>query len=558
MTQFKDLINDKIILDALSKEGINEPTPIQEQSIPLLLEGKDVIGQAQTGTGKTLAYSIPLILSLRGNKNGKGLVLCPTRELSCQVSLEIKKLIGKDNFYRIATIYGGESYEKQFRELDKNPNIVVGTPGRIIDQMERGKLDFKNLSFLVFDEADEMLKMGFQDDLEKILKGVPKEHQTALFSATIAPFIKNIASSYMRDYTHVKIEAKTLTVENIDECVYFCKRDSKKDLLVRLLDYYEFSRTMIFTNTKSMVDELVLFLQHEGYKADGLHGDLKQQSRDRVMNSFRNNSINILVATDVAARGIDIDNIEGVINYDLPQENELYVHRIGRTARAGQSGIALSFATSRTKGRVNEIERYTKRQMKRQEIPSVKDIEKSHNKKLYLNLMDAIELNKNNDSYDALISHLARQNSDPVPLLRALLAMVDRDKKTYNEIYLIEDKPKHERNGKSSKLDKKEKVRGKDGRRIGKSEQIKIREQANSDKYFKISVNVGEVDHVKPNQLIMIFHDNIKIHREKFGKINIGKNESTLFVKEEGRKFFDRKLKDVTINGKKVSYKILN
>lgn len=558
MTQFNEIITDKVILDALLKEGINEPTPIQEQSIPLLLQGLDVIGQAQTGTGKTLAYSIPLILSLRKNKDGKCLVLCPTRELSCQVSVEIKKLIGRDKFFRIATIYGGESYEKQFKELDKNPNIIVGTPGRIIDQMERGKLSFNNLSFLVFDEADEMLKMGFQDDLEKILKGVPKDHQTALFSATIAPFIKKIAESYMREYTHVKIEAKTLTVENIDEFVYFCKRDSKKDLLIRLLDFYEFKRTMIFTNTKSMVDELVLFLQQQGYKADGLHGDLKQQSRDRVMNSFRNNSINILIATDVAARGIDIDNIEGVINYDLPQENELYVHRIGRTARAGQSGIALSFATSRTKGRVSEIERYTKRKIQRAEIPSVKDIEKSHNKKLYLNIMDAIELNKNNESYDSLITHLARQNSDPIPLLRSLISLIDTDKKTYNEIYLIEDKPKREKS-KGKTKDTKEKVRGKDGRRLGKGDLIKEREKSSpNDKYFKISVNVGELDHVKPNQLIMIFHDNMKIHREKFGKINIGKNESTLFVKEEGRKFFDRKLKDVTINGKKVTYKILN
>jgi ATP-dependent RNA helicase DeaD len=276
------------------------------------------------------------------------------------------------------------------------------------------------------------------------------------------------------------------------------------------------------------------------------------------MNSFRNNSINILIATDVAARGIDIDNIEGVINYDLPQENELYVHRIGRTARAGQSGIALSFATSRTKGRVSEIERYTKRKIQRAEIPSVKDIEKSHNKKLYLNIMDAIELNKNNESYDSLITHLARQNSDPIPLLRSLISLIDTDKKTYNEIYLIEDKPKREKS-KGKIKDTKEKVRGKDGRRLGKGDLIKEREKSSpNDKYFKISVNVGELDHVKPNQLIMIFHDNMKIHREKFGKINIGKNESTLFVKEEGRKFFDRKLKDVTINGKKVTYKILN
>lgn len=548
MIEFKDIISDEVIINSLEKEEIYEATPIQEKAIPLLLEGKDVIGQAQTGTGKTLAYSIPLVMSLKNNKKGKALVLCPTRELSCQVAEEIKKLIAKDSYYKIACIYGGESYEKQFRELAKNPNIIVGTPGRIIDQMERGKLNFKNLTYLVFDEADEMLKMGFQEDLQKILDGVPTERQTALFSATIAPYIKTIAKQYMKDYIHVKIEAKTLTVENIDERVYYCKRDSKKDLLIRLLDFYDFKRTMIFTNTKSMVDELVLFLQKEGYSADGLHGDLKQQSRDRVMNSFRSSTINILIATDVAARGIDVDNIEGVINYDLPQENELYVHRIGRTARAGQSGVALSFATSRTKNRVKEIEAYTKREIQKAEIPSIKDIEKSHNKKLFLKLEEEIEKNKDNTTYDSLISHLARKSSDPLPLIRALIAAMDKDKKEYNEIYLLEEKPKR-----NSKDDSKKE------RKKGKGERIKEKEMKNSsDSYFKVSINVGDTDHVKPNQLIMIFHDNLKVHREKFGKINIGHDESILFVKEEGRKFFDRKLKDVTINGKKVVYKILN
>ncbi len=537
---FKDFNISNEIIEALEKENIYEATPIQEGSIPLFLEGNDLIGQAQTGTGKTFAYSIPLIEKLdRKSKDVNALILCPTRELSIQVSNEINKLISNIKEIKIATIYGGESYEKQFKALRLNPQIVIGTPGRIIDMMEKKKLSFSHIKYLILDEADEMLKMGFQDDLEKILEDMPKERQTALFSATLPSFIKNITKKYMNDPKMVKIEAKTLTVEAIDERVYFCKRDSKKDLLIRLLDYNQFNCVMIFANTKAMVDELVLFLQKQGYKTDGLHGDLKQNMRDRVMQSFRNSNVDILVATDVAARGIDIDGIDCVINFDVPNENELYVHRIGRTARAGKEGMALTIATSKTKGRILDIENYTKRKIKREEIPSVKDINTALNKKLYLNILENIEKYKDIHDYDSLIQKLARINSDPVPVLNALLKMIDFNKREYKEIEILRYNNKEE-NKKNSK--------SKNNKNDSKS-----KKNDNTNKSLAImEVNLGSNDKIRPNQLVNFFHDEFMIHREHFGKIIIEKDKTFFEVKREALRFFNQKKK---FNNKLLKFK---
>ncbi len=543
MKDFRSFNISNETIEALENENIFEPTPIQEGSIPLFLEGYDLIGQAQTGTGKTFAYSIPLLERLdKDTKNVEALILCPTRELSIQVSNEIMKLIQKNKKIKIATIYGGQSYEKQFKDLKMNPQIVIGTPGRIIDMMEKKKLSFKNIKYLILDEADEMLKMGFQDDLEKILSEMPESRQTALFSATLPPFIKNITKKYMHDPKMVKIEAKTLTVEAIDEKVYFCKRDSKKDLLIRLLDYNQFNCVMIFANTKAMVDELVLFLQKEGFRCDGIHGDLKQNMRDRVMNSFRSSNVDILVATDVAARGIDIDGIDCVINFDVPNENELYVHRIGRTARAGQEGVAITIATSKTKGRIIDIENYTKRKIKREEIPSIKDINTTLNKKLYLTILDNIEKFKDIHEYDSLINKLARINSDPVPLLNALLKMIDYNKREYKEIEVLRYNDSKKDNKKSRNKDDK-----------SKNDKTKNSKSNNDKKFIIIETNVGDDDKVKPNQLVNFFHDEYMIHREHFGKIVITKNKTYFEVKKEALRFFKQTKKK--FNNKTLTFK---
>ncbi len=542
MNEFINLNIDEAIIEALNKEDILVPTPIQREAIPHLLNGYDVIGQAQTGTGKTFAYSIPLLSKIdKASKNVEALVLCPTRELSLQVSKEIKKLTHGFRGLKVCTIYGGESYEKQFKELKKNPQIVIGTPGRIIDQMNRGNLSFASVKYLVLDEADEMLKMGFQEDLETILKTTPLNRQTALFSATLPPFIKSVSKKYMKTPIMVKIENKTLTVEAIDQQVYYCKKDSKKDLLIRLLDYNQYKCVMIFANTKAMVDELVLFLQANGFKADGIHGDLKQSSRDRVMSSFRSKSVDILIATDVAARGIDIEGIDCVINFDIPNENELYVHRIGRTARAGSTGTAITLATVRSKNRISELEGYTKQKIIMHDIPSVSDINNSFQKKLYLSIVAGIEENKDNHDYDNMLMKLARLNSDPMPLLTTLIKMIDTNiNREYPEIETVSLKPK-KKDGKASKQTSK--YDAKDYKSNGK-------------KFAVIEVNLGEIDKVRPNQLVVFFHDELKVHREHFGKIIIQKKYSYIEVNKEALRFFT-KAKKLNFNGRSVNFKVV-
>lgn len=546
MNLFSELNLSKGLIDALTNENILEPTPIQKQAIPYLLDGFDVIGQAQTGTGKTFAYTLPLIDRInKYSDNVEALILLPTRELSLQVSNEILKLVKGDKAIKIATIYGGESYEKQFKSLARKPNIVIGTPGRIIDMMERGKLSFENLSYLVFDEADEMLKMGFQDDLEKILKDVPQNRQTALFSATMPPFIKNMAKNYMKEPIMVKIEAKTLTVENIDEKLYYCKKDSKKDLLIRLLDYYNFKQIIIFSNTKSMVDELVVFLQHQGYKADALHGDLKQAQRDRVMSSFKNQGIDILVATDVAARGLDVSGLDAVINFDVPQENELYVHRIGRTGRRGLKGVALTISTIKNKGKIKDIENYTKRKIELSEIPSVKDIESKRQEKLYQLIVERMDNSKNIHEYDELITKLAKLSTDPIPLLNALFSMIGTSKKDYPEIEVVQTKTKNDKQRRDSKS------KDKRGAKANKNE------KSSKDDYIYVEVNLGSIDKIRPNQLIMFLHDSLKIHRERFGKIVI-KDSKSYFELESSAVRFISNPKNLKFNGRKVIFKVID
>ena len=536
MSDFKSLnISDEVV-NALLKLDITTPTPIQEEAIPLLLDGKDVIGQAQTGTGKTFAYSIPLIENIdEDSKDVKALVLCPTRELSLQVSVEINKLASNLKKIRTATIYGGESYEKQFKELRCKPQIIIGTPGRIIDHMNKGKIDFSKISYLVLDEADEMLKMGFQDDLETILKTMPLDRQNALFSATLPPFIKNVCKKYMNSPVMVKIENKALTVDAIDQQVYYCMKESKKDLLVRLLDYYQFKSVMIFANTKAMVDELVLFLQQQGFSADGLHGDLKQTSRDRVMQSFRLSSVKILIATDVAARGIDVDGIEAIVNFDIPNENEIYVHRIGRTGRKGRSGVAITLATSRSQSRIRELEDYIHHKIEKMEIPSIKEIEKHQQKAMYQLITEGIENQASNHKYDNLIMKLSKLSSDPIPILVTLLDMIDKNTtREYPEIKTVSLKKTQPKKG-------------------GK---VASRGFSSAKKTSIIELNIGSAENVRPNQLVVFLHDELKIHREHFGKIIIDKKHSFIEINNEAVRFL-RDLNKKKYNGKTLSYRVI-
>ena len=334
--EFKELNISEEILKAIADMGFKSPSPIQEETIPSLLEGRDLIGQAQTGTGKTAAFAIPIIEKVESNGITQALVLCPTRELCIQVAKEIGNLAKYKTGIKILSVYGGTQIVKQIKTLKKGVEIVVGTPGRLMDLMRRKVLKLDNLKIVVLDEADEMFDMGFRDDMKFILDSTNDDRQTCFFSATMGKEITEFSKIYQTNPVTVKIKADELTVNKIDQYFIKLKEADKEETLTRLLEINKPRLAIVFCNTKRKVDRLVESLSKKSYLVDGLHGDLKQSQRDQVMKKFRNNAINILVATDVAARGLDVDEVDMVINYDLPQLDEYYVHRIGRTARAGR------------------------------------------------------------------------------------------------------------------------------------------------------------------------------------------------------------------------------
>ncbi|SHL00554.1 DEAD/DEAH box helicase [Hespellia stercorisuis] len=363
------------ILKAVKKMGFEEASPIQAQAIPEEMNGLDIIGQAQTGTGKTAAFGIPLLQKIDPkNKNLQGVILCPTRELAIQVAEEIRNLAHYMHGIKVLPIYGGQEIVKQIRSLKSGTQLVIGTPGRFMDHMRRKTVKMDDVHTIVLDEADEMLNMGFREDIETILEGVPEDRQTVLFSATMPKAIMDITKKFQKNAKVIKVVKKELTVPNIEQFYYDVRPKNKEEVLSRLLDIYTPKLSVVFCNTKKQVDILVNGLLGRGYFAAGLHGDMKQVQRDRVMQGFRTGKTDILVATDVAARGIDVDDIEAVFNYDLPQDDEYYVHRIGRTGRAGRVGRSFSFVSGKEVYKLKEIQRYCKTKIYAQNVPSLDDV----------------------------------------------------------------------------------------------------------------------------------------------------------------------------------------
>lgn len=374
--KFSDLGISQEIVRAVEGMGYTQPSPIQSQAIPFLLQGRDVIGQAQTGTGKTAAFAIPIIDLVDADFNRpQAIILCPTRELAVQVEGEIQKLAKYHRAINSVAIYGGESIDRQIRVLKKGVQIVVGTPGRVQDHMSRGTLKLDNVGIIVLDEADEMLDMGFRDDIEAILQEMPEERQTVFFSATMAKPILDLTRKYQKNPEILKIAKNELTVSNIEQVYYEVKPSLKMELMTRLMNVNQYALSVVFCNTKRMTDEVTEQLGARGILAEALHGDLSQAQRDKVMGKFRKGLCSVLVATDVAARGIDVDNVEAVFNFDLPLDEEYYVHRIGRTGRAGKSGTAISFVTGRRETmKLRDLERYTKAVIAKMSPPSVSEL----------------------------------------------------------------------------------------------------------------------------------------------------------------------------------------
>jgi len=427
--KFTELGLSPEVLKAIAKVGYEEASPIQSEAIPRLLAGADLVGQSQTGSGKTAAFAIPAIERVDATLRApQVLILCPTRELAIQVAEEVAKLAAFKKGVRELPVYGGQSYDRQWRGLQQGAQLIVGTPGRVMDHLERGTLNLDHLKMVVLDEADRMLDMGFIDEIRTILEQAPAQRQTVLFSATLPRPVLELVHSFCREPESIKIEAQSLTVPAIEQTYYEVDRRSKVEVLCRLIDLQEVRFGIIFCATRSMVDELSDQLNARGYSADKLHGDMSQAMRERVMQRFRKRAVDFLVATDVAARGVDVDDIEVVFNYDLPQDGEDYVHRIGRTGRAGKSGRAITLVSGREIWKLQQIVRFTRAQIRRERVPSIEELEEKRANLFYEQLRNTLAAGSYK-RYDHLIDRLLNQGYSPTDIASAVIHLAGGDRK---------------------------------------------------------------------------------------------------------------------------------
>ncbi|HJG96801.1 MAG TPA: DEAD/DEAH box helicase [Romboutsia timonensis] len=533
--KFEDLPISDDIKRAVIEMGFEEPSPIQSQSIPVILSGKDVIGQAQTGTGKTAAFSIPILEMVNPEeKNLQAVVLCPTRELAIQVSTEIRKIGKYTHGIKSLPVYGGQPIERQIKALKGGVQIVIGTPGRVIDHINRKTLKMDNVKMVILDEADEMLDMGFREDIEMILSKTPEERQTTFFSATMPKGILDLTKKYQKNPEHIKVVRKELTVPNIKQYYIETRSANKLEVLSRLIDVYNPKLSVVFTNTKKGADELVSDLQARGYFADALHGDLKQTQRDIVMDKFRNGTIDILVATDVAARGIDVDDVEAVFNYDLPQDEEYYVHRIGRTGRAGRNGISFSFVFGKEMRKMRDIERYTKTKLVKHDIPSVADVEEKKVNTFFNQVKEVVEAGHLTKQIQWLENFCSESEAEygVVDIAAALLkiALGDEEKQE-----IIEEPSRSRREGRSKSKD------------TGAKEGM-----------IRLFINVGRNQRVQAKDILGAIAGEAGIPGKLVGTIDIYDKYTFVEVPKQNAKKVLEKMKDIKIKGNKINIEKAN
>ncbi len=534
INNFNELEIKEEIKRAVADLGYENPSPIQARAIPTMLEGNDVIGQAQTGTGKTAAFSIPLLERIDvKDKKVQAIILCPTRELAIQVSEEIKKLSAHMRGLRTLPVYGGQPIQRQIKALKSGVQVVIGTPGRVIDHINRKTLKLSNIKMVVLDEADEMLDMGFREDIETILTNVPEERQTALFSATMPKSILDLTKKYQNDPVHIKVVRKELTVSNIKQFYIETRNSNRLEVLTRVVDVYDPKLTVIFTNTKKGADELVSNLQARGYSADSLHGDMKQAQRDIVMEKFRASTIDILVATDVAARGIDIDDVECVINYDLPQDEEYYVHRIGRTGRAGREGIAFSFAFGRDMRRLRDIERYTKSKIEKHPIPTVADVEGKKISQFFDSIKETLEEGKMTKQVQWVEEFCEKEEYSLVEICAAIVK---------NSI------------GDEEKMEIKEE-RSRDNNNNGRNNRRKNRSAADMTRLF---LNVGRKQKVQAKDILGSIAGETGVKGSHIGNIDVYDKYTFVDVDKDMAKTIITKMKNRKIKGNKLNIERAN
>lgn len=532
---FTELNISQEIIKAVKDMGFEEATSIQSITIPEILKGKDIIGQAQTGTGKTASFGIPILEKIdQTSKDTQVLVLAPTRELAVQISTELRNLAKYKKGISILPIYGGQPIDRQIFLLKKGIQIVVGTPGRILDHIDRKTLKLDKIRILVLDEADEMLDMGFIEDIEEIFKNTPDDRQTVFFSATISDEFINLTKKYQKDPLFLKVEHETISVPKIKQIYYELRENDKQELLCRLIDLYNVKLGIVFCNTKKKVDDVVANLQLRGYFADALHGDMSQMKRDAVMSRFRKGHTEILVATDVAARGIDIENLEAVFNYDLPQDEEYYVHRIGRTGRAGKSGFAFSFISGKDIYKLRDIYRYTKAQIERGTIPKLEEVEEIRMSQFF-DKIEAVIDEPDLEKYINLISKMLSKDTNITSLevAGALLKMYFKGKvDNSTEIIEIEEKAPFKRG-------------------------ISRHYNRNSN-YKRLFINLGKNDGISAGDILGAITSECKIDGKLIGKIDIKDNCS--FVEVPKDKYIDiiDIMKEKTIKKNKIKIEEAN
>ncbi|MFD0705473.1 DEAD/DEAH box helicase [Alloscardovia venturai] len=555
--KFDELGLSEPILRAINDMGFEEASPIQEAAIPVMMSGRDMIGQAQTGTGKTASFGIPVLEKVDSkNYATQVLILSPTRELAIQSAEELHRLAKYMHGVKILPVYGGADMMRQIRGLKDGVQIIIGTPGRVMDHLRRKTIKTEDIHTIVLDEADEMLNMGFREDIETILDQMPDERQVVLFSATMAKAIMDITTKYQRDAQTVKIERTELTVPNIDQYYYDVRRKDKTEVLSRLVDFYAPKLSVVFCNTKAMVDQLVENLQARGYAAEALHGDMKQAQRDRVMKKFRAGSVEILVATDVAARGIDVDDVEAVFNYDIPREVEYYVHRIGRTGRAGRAGRAFSFVRGKEVYKIKDIQRYCKTKIVAQNIPSMADVQAQKVDKVMdgvgaiidegglRDMIDVIENAVNMSDYTAMDIAAA--------FLKKALESAQGSGEELEEKHNSQARDKGERKHKDR--DRRDGKKKRDEKRKAQSRRFDEGQVEEGITRFRMSL--GKRHKIRPNDIVRIISSEAHIPGKAIGAIELRDEASFVELPSDMSGQVLKSLKKAKFKGKKLGLEL--
>ena len=530
--KFDELNLSNEILRGVKEMGFEEASAIQAQAIPVAMEGYDIIGQAQTGTGKTAAFGIPVLEKVNKNKNVKypqTLILCPTRELAVQAAEEIRKLSKYMHGVKVLPIYGGQEISKQIRAL-KGTQIIIGTPGRVMDHLRRHTIKCDYVDTIVLDEADEMLNMGFREDIETVLEYIPNENrQTILFSATMPKAILDITQNYQKpDAKMIKVVKKELTVPKIEQYYLDVKRKDKVEVLTRLLDYYEPKLSLVFCNTKKMVDDLAEVLKGRGYFAEGLHGDMSQAQRDRVMKSFRSGKTDILIATDVAARGIDVDDVEAVFNYDVPQDDEYYVHRIGRTGRAGKGGRSFTFIKGKEVYKIKELMNYCKTKIYAMPVPSLNDVNQIKTEKIMDKIGSIIEEENLTPMINTIEKYVNESDYTAMDMAAAFLKLYMAQ---FNETGV------HENDSTEFDFDNT---------------------GAEEEGMARLFINIGKAQKVKPKDILGAIANETNISGKLVGAIDLYDKYTFVEVPKENALEVLKAMKNVKIKGKPINIEPAN